>query len=56
MKFLVCVLVAGGVTVFGLFCYAVRPFEGGSICIKGPWDVRIETQLGDREGLSTCGE
>lgn len=56
MKFFAAVLVAGGVIVFGLFTYAVRGFDGGSMCLQGPWDVRVETQLGAREGQSDCGK
>ena len=56
MKFLTAILVAGGVTVFGLFTYAVRGFAGGSICLQGPGNVLVETQLGDRKEQSGCGE
>jgi len=44
--FITCVAASTFIITFGLFCFTVRTFPGGGIRIEGPWDIRVEAQLG----------
>ena len=54
IRFSVGVVATVSVILFGMFCYTVRAFPEGGLCIEGPWNIRVETQLGAREGVSLC--